>query len=140
MPLRDGPYAEDQALGRDVLDAGYLKLYTPFAAVFHSHDYSLLTYYRRMYDEMRGLRQATGQSLDTPLRRHAAWIGNSTLKDCRFTIRDRAYSRGQKAKWLAEAPFYNLARRVAIRASSSDRAPRWVNRVSSLESSLKKGA
>src|SRR5207253_3121205 len=59
VPFRDVPYAEDQALRQDVLEAGYVKLY---------------------------------------------------------------------------------ARRAAIRASSSDRTPRWVNRVSSLEASLKKGA
>jgi len=140
IPYRDLPYAEDQAFGQDVLDAGYLKVYTPLGAVFHSHNYSPLAYYRRMYDEMRGLRRATGRSLDTSLRTHLAWIGKATAADWRFIRRDPAYSRREKAKWTAEAPLYNTARRVAIHLSADDRLPAWVSRFSSLETSLKKVA
>jgi len=139
VPFRDLAYAEDQAFGRDVLDAGLLKVYSPFAAVFHSHDYSLLTYYRRMYDEMLGLRRATGQSLDTSVRRHAIWVAKATLADWRLIMRDRAYSTEDKVLWFARAPFFNVARRLAIRVAASDRTPHWVGRASSLELSLKKG-
>lgn len=140
LPFRDLRYAEDQAFGKDALEAGYLKVYTPFGAVFHSHDYALLSYYRRMYDEMTGLRQATGESLDTPLARHAAWIARATWQDWQFIAKDHAYSRSEKARWLVKAPLYNAARRLAIRLSGSERVPSWVGRLSSLESSLRRAA
>src|ERR1700736_3206850 len=133
IPFRDLSYAEDQAFGRDVIAAGYLKAYTPFGAVLHSHHYALLQYYRRMYDEMVGLKNATGRSLDTSIAFHLAWMGKSTLDDWRFIARDSSYAPSAKAKWFVEAPFYNAARRVAIRLSVKDNLPRWVRNVSSLE-------
>ncbi len=37
--FRDVAYSEDQAFGRDLLAAGWLKAYHPDAAVLHAHDY-----------------------------------------------------------------------------------------------------
>ena len=48
-------YAEDQLLARDMLAAGYAKVYRPDAAVIHSHDYRPLDQFRRSFDEWRGL-------------------------------------------------------------------------------------
>ena len=50
-------YAEDQLLARDMLAAGYAKVYRPDAAVIHSHDYAPLELLRRSFDEWRGLRE-----------------------------------------------------------------------------------
>ena len=38
VPFRGVAYAEDQLLARDMLAAGYVKVYRPDAAVIHSHD------------------------------------------------------------------------------------------------------
>jgi rhamnosyltransferase len=48
-------YAEDQLLARDMLAAGYAKVYRPEATVIHSHDYPPLQQLRRSFDEWRGL-------------------------------------------------------------------------------------
>ena len=53
-------YAEDQAFGADLLDAGWSKVYHPGAAVLHSHDYGFVDFMRRYFDEYRGLRETTG--------------------------------------------------------------------------------
>lgn len=55
VPFRQAAYAEDQLLARDVLAAGYAKVFCPDAAVIHSHDYRPLDQLRRTFDEWRGL-------------------------------------------------------------------------------------
>ena len=48
-------YAEDQIWMRKMMELGYKKVYCPYAAVYHSHNFSLSTYYQRYYDEYKGL-------------------------------------------------------------------------------------
>jgi GT2 family glycosyltransferase len=55
--FRPVAYAEDQLLARDMLAAGYQKVYRPDAAVIHSHRYGPLEQFRRSFDEWRGLRE-----------------------------------------------------------------------------------
>ena len=125
IPFRDVPYAEDQALGRDVIDGGLIKAYAPLAAVLHSHSYPLRAYFARMYEEMSGLWKTTGRTIDTSIPRHVAIVVRGTLGDWRFIIRDRDYSVPRKLVWLVEAPFYNLARRVAVRLALRPELPGW---------------
>ena len=40
IPYPELDYGEDQVWARDIIEAGYTKLYAPTAAVFHSHDYT----------------------------------------------------------------------------------------------------
>lgn len=140
IPYQDLNYAEDQAFGHDVIGAGYLKVYAPLGAVIHSHSYPLFMYFRRMYDEMVGLKSATGQSLDTSLARHFMIMAKATWLDWRFILRDRAYSLPAKLKWLWLAPWYNLSRRTAIRLSARSSLPAWMRSVFSLETNLRKKA
>ena len=58
--FREVDYAEDQAFGADMLDAGWAKVYHPAAAVLHAHDYGAVEFMRRYFDEYRGLRESTG--------------------------------------------------------------------------------
>jgi glycosyltransferase involved in cell wall biosynthesis len=67
VPFRDVAYAEDQLLARDMLAAGYAKVYRPDAAVIHSHDYRLLEQLRRSFDEWRGLREVGAIAEAPPL-------------------------------------------------------------------------
>src|SRR5205823_393769 len=46
--------------GRDLLEAGYAKVFHPDARVLHSHDYRSLGFLRRYFDEFRGLREVLG--------------------------------------------------------------------------------
>jgi glycosyltransferase involved in cell wall biosynthesis len=57
VPFRDVPYAEDQRLAVDMLNAGFTKAYVAGAAVIHSHDYPPLERFRRWFDEFRALRE-----------------------------------------------------------------------------------
>jgi rhamnosyltransferase len=125
VPFRDVQYAEDQALGRDMIKAGFIKAYAPLAAVIHSHSYPPRRYFARMYEEMLGLWTTTGRSIDTSLWRHVAIVLRDTAKDWRFILRDPDYSPGTKVKWFVQAPVYNLARRVAVRLARKPQLPGW---------------
>src|SRR5918994_6012439 len=57
IPYRPVPYAEDQLLGREMIEAGFAKVFHPGAAVIHSHDYPPATFFRRYFDEFRSLRE-----------------------------------------------------------------------------------
>jgi rhamnosyltransferase len=125
VPFRDVAYAEDQALGRDMIAAGWIKAYAPLAAVIHSHSYPPRRYFARMYDEMLGLWETTGRTIDTSAPRHLAIILRNTIADWRFILRDRDYRPGAKLKWLLQAPLYNIARRVAVRLARKPQLPGW---------------
>ena len=58
--FREIAYSEDQAFGVDLLEAGWIKIYQPGAAVLHAHDYGALEFMRRYFDEYRGLHESTG--------------------------------------------------------------------------------
>ena len=60
VPFREVAYAEDHLLAHDMLRAGYAKVYVPEAAVIHSHDYSLIGWLRRSFDEARATREVYG--------------------------------------------------------------------------------
>jgi rhamnosyltransferase len=133
IPYQDLDYSEDYALGRDVIRAGLMKAYAPLGAVVHSHSYAPMKYFRRMYDEMMGMKKATGQTLDTPVWFHIAWTVKATLKDWRFILRDPSYRARTKLKYLAQAPAYNAFRRVAIRLANRDTVPQWAQAMLALK-------
>jgi glycosyltransferase involved in cell wall biosynthesis len=60
VPFSEVAYAEDQLLARDMLAAGYAKVYRPDAPVIHSHDYGSVQVFKRSFDEWRGLREVHG--------------------------------------------------------------------------------
>src|SRR5437763_3013550 len=75
IPYREVPYAEDQLLGRELIEAGWAKVYNPEAAVYHSHDYPPMQFFRRYFDEFRSLREVLGF--------RQAWGPKRTLWDVR---------------------------------------------------------
>lgn len=117
IPFRDVAYSEDQALGVDVLKAGYLKAYTPFGAVYHSHDYPLKKYFHRKYDEYVGLQKTVGHVLKPSIRHMLYAIFRMSVADYLFILRDPAYSWKRKLYNLAVSPLYNIALQQAIRLS-----------------------
>ena len=40
---------------RKMIEKGFKKIYLPNAKVYHSHNYPIKTYYKRYYDEHKGL-------------------------------------------------------------------------------------
>ncbi len=91
--FEDLPYSEDQAFGRAMLEAGWVKVFHPDAAVRHAHEYGPLDFVKRYFDEYRGLRETSGHV--EPLRPSAALRGGERRRALdarprRAGARDRA--------------------------------------------------
>ena len=87
IPYRDVPYAEDQLLGRELMEAGYAKVFHPEARVLHSHDYPPGVFFKRYFDEFRSLREVLGHV--------QPWGPRTTLWDVRGFV-------GADKRWLEQ--------------------------------------
>lgn len=134
VPYLELDYAEDQRLGRDLLEAGFMKVYSPSATVYHSHTYGLAEYFRRMFDEFRGLKVAVGYIEQRSLV--------EVLKDSLRAARaDSAFLRSLKylplmdlwRRVMATFPRAFARRLAAYLAIRQERIPSWANRRLSLE-------
>jgi glycosyltransferase involved in cell wall biosynthesis len=133
VPFRNVPYAEDQLLGRDLIEGGYAKVFEPDARVLHSHHYGSFGFLRRYFDEFRGLREVLGyREPAAPLR---------TLRSIRALTRfDKAWLRrhgvrGLRLAWaLARSVRHHTIRLVgAILGSRAGRLSPSLRRSLSLE-------
>jgi glycosyltransferase involved in cell wall biosynthesis len=124
VPFRDVPYAEDQRLALDMLNAGFSKAYVPAAGVVHSHDYPPGERFRRWFDEFRALREVYGYRAPLAPRPVLARIR-------REVARDRAAS-GDAIVW--ESLCYHTLRALgAAIGTRADRLPAAVRSWCSLE-------
>jgi O-antigen biosynthesis protein len=122
-------YAEDQAFGRAMLEAGWVKVFHPGAAVRHAHDYGPVEFMKRYFDEYRGLREASGHV--EPLAPRAA--AREVLADARW-MRERGWPPGRRLRWLARSAVHHGGRRAASALGSrADRLPSRAQRAMSLE-------
>jgi O-antigen biosynthesis protein len=125
----DVAYAEDQAFGRAMLEAGWVKAYHPGAAVLHAHDYGPVEFMKRYFDEYRGLRETTGHVE----RLRPLDAAREVVRDARW-MRERGLPAGQRARWLARSAVHHSGRRAASALGSrAERLPGPVQRIASLE-------
>lgn len=118
LPYKDVPYAEDQLLGRDIIDAGYFKAYAARAMVLHSNDLRLSEYKKRTYDEIIGLRKV-GIVVKPPSRKAVLKMGvMGIIKDAVKTVLDKQYSLKRKLFWLVMNPFYHIEKWRGVRLAT----------------------
>jgi cellulose synthase/poly-beta-1,6-N-acetylglucosamine synthase-like glycosyltransferase len=134
VPFPDVAYAEDQALARAVLEAGYAKVFAPGAAVIHSHEYPVLTQFRRAFDEWRALREVHGWVQPAnPVR-----IALALQSDVRADVR-ALRARGDGSAPVVARELMRSLRHWSVRAagatagSRAERLPPRVRRWCSLE-------
>jgi GT2 family glycosyltransferase len=65
IPYPEVDYGEDQVWARDIIEAGYSKLYAPTACVYHSHDYDPPETYKRSKTEGAFFYEHFGYELGT---------------------------------------------------------------------------
>ncbi len=131
--FRDVPYSEDQAFGRDLLAAGWLKAYHPDAAVLHAHDYGAVEFMRRYFDEYRGLRVTAGHVEAFQPVGALRTVRAETAADLRW-MRAQGMPAGERARWAARATVHHGGRRVfSALGSRADRLPAGVRSRISLE-------
>lgn len=113
IPYRDVPYSEDQLLGSDVLNAGFLKAYAPLGNVWHSNEYSIGDYRRRKFDEYVGMYETLGVLPSGGIFVHCKRWAKDTLLDIPFILKDRDYSIRHKILNICTSWLRNLQRQRA---------------------------
>lgn len=113
IPYRDVSYAEDQLLGIDVLERGFLKAYSPDAVVSHSNKYSLSKYFNRRVDEFSATKRLLGINVEHRLSRLLKTYLIDVKNDWVFTLKDKDYSLHQKIQNYIEIPYRNFQKQRA---------------------------
>ncbi|WP_206671415.1 glycosyltransferase family 2 protein [Suipraeoptans intestinalis] len=108
-PYKEVEFAEDQIWMKERIEAGYKKVYCPFAAVYHSHNYDSRTFYQRYYDEHKGLYQLHGYEIsDSWIGLFPRWVRHVRM-DAGY-LRGLSISRKEKIKWMMYSIRRNYAR------------------------------
>jgi glycosyltransferase involved in cell wall biosynthesis len=123
VPYRVVPYAEDQLIGREMIEAGFAKVFSPRAAVLHSHDYPPGEFFRRYFDEFRAMREVLGHVEPAGMRRSARTVRGLTGADGRW-LRSHGVSGSALAPPLMRSALHHSARMAgAILGTRADRLP-----------------
>jgi rhamnosyltransferase len=139
VPFRDLPYAEDQAMGADLLDAGFAKAFEPLAAVIHSHSHPPLQYVTRMFDEWLGLKRAIGAEYSRRLYVALGRAFRQARDDAKYLFALREGSWWDRVSWVTVAVWMDFAREVtAYLAEHEGRVPAWIKDRLSHERRLKR--
>jgi rhamnosyltransferase len=133
VPFREAPYAEDQLLAAEMIEAGFAKVYRPDAGVYHSHDYGLVTYFRRCFDEWRALREVYGHVESAAPKRIARRLVDETRDDREF-LRSTGAPLGARVTGGVHSVLRHAVRMGgALAGSRSDRMPPALRSALSLE-------
>lgn len=131
--FRDIAYSEDQAFGADMLASGWEKVYHPDAAVLHAHDYPMIEFMRRYFDEYRGLRESIGHVERFGVRSTVRDVSRLVAGDVRW-MRAAAWPRRRRWAWTARSAGHHLGRKAfAALGSRAERIPAPIERRLSLE-------
>ncbi|MFY9264183.1 MAG: glycosyltransferase family A protein [Solirubrobacterales bacterium] len=132
-PYREVPYAEDQLIGREIVEAGLAKVFHPAAAVIHSHDYSPVKFLKRYFDEYRGLREVMGHVEPSNPRHVARTVIGMTRQDRVFLRAEGRRGLDLNIASLRSARHYLIRMIGSGLGSRADRLPRWLCARLSLE-------
>jgi glycosyltransferase involved in cell wall biosynthesis len=133
IPYRDVPYAEDQLLGRELVEAGYAKVFHPEAAVVHSHDYPPGRFLRRYFDEFRSLREVLDYVEPAGPMRTQRFIRGVVRADQRWLSGHGVHGRRLVRPLAVSARHHAIRQAGAILGSRADRLSPAVRRRLSLE-------
>jgi len=115
IPYRDVKYAEDQMFGEDVIDAGYLKAYSPRGSVIHSNDLRVREYALRMFDEIMGMRRIGVPVEELAPHTSIRLLVRGMVGDSLRIMLDRGYSFKRKVYWLVVNPLFRIQKYRGIR-------------------------
>jgi glycosyltransferase involved in cell wall biosynthesis len=133
VPFRDVAYAEDQLLARDMLAAGYAKVYRPDAPVIHSHDYGSVELFKRSFDEWRGLREVHGIAASGGPVAGALSLQRNVRDDLRF-MRGQGARGAELVRGLGASVAYHCSRELgAVLGARAEKLPAGVRAHLSLE-------
>jgi rhamnosyltransferase len=120
VPFPPVDYAEDQAIARELLDAGYAIAYSPFAEVIHSNDLDLGNFKERIVDETAGLHEWLG--VEPPEERVAGrGLVKASAKGIRFALQEPNRPFRARVRAAVAVPAFELRRRQAWRITRGAR-------------------
>jgi glycosyltransferase involved in cell wall biosynthesis len=133
VPYREVPYAEDQLLGRELIEAGYAKVFHPEAAVVHSHDYPPGEFLRRYFDEFRSLREVLDHVEPAGAWRNQRVLRGLLRADERWLRAHGVHGPALVRALAVSARHHTIRQAGAILGSRADRLPATARRRLSLE-------
>lgn len=98
-PYADVNFSEDQIWAKQMIELGYKKLYCPSAPVYHSHNYPLKTYFKRYFDEYKGLYKVHNYIISKNLFSAMYLAFRLFLSDVKY-VRSQPLSKKGKIKWI----------------------------------------
>ena len=93
--------AEDKKWAIDVLKSGYKLVYEPKAIVYHSHNYSIISTFRRRFNDGVAMKQICGS-------------GKVTSKGLSYFVGEMKYLLKHHKIWVPYALVYNVARFAGV--------------------------
>jgi glycosyltransferase involved in cell wall biosynthesis len=133
IPYREVPYAEDQLIGREMIEAGFAKVYMADAAVWHSHDYPPAQFLQRYFDEFRAMREVLGHREPWGIKR-TPWAVRGLSGADKTWLREHGVHGKDLVKPLSRSVLHHTIRMTgAIVGSRADRLPAPVRGKLSLE-------
>ncbi len=133
IPYRTVPYAEDQLLGRELIEAGCAKVYHPEMRVLHSHDYPPGQFFRRYFDEFRSLREVLDHVEVAHPVRTPMTVRGLVGHDKRWLRRHGVEGRALVRPLAVSARHHALRHAGAMVGTRADRVPRPLRKLLSLE-------
>ncbi|MGT2949751.1 rhamnosyltransferase [Streptococcus cuniculi] len=115
---RQVAYSEDYEYGKDILDAGYIKVYNAKAIVEHSNDVLLNQYKKRIFDEMYHIRINSGTTTSISIATLVLNTLKGSWKDSWKICRDRDFSWKRKLYWLFVNPLFHLEKWRGVRLAN----------------------
>ncbi|NQN87666.1 glycosyltransferase family 2 protein [Streptococcus suis] len=111
-------YSEDYEYGKDILDAGYIKVYNAKAIVEHSNDVRLSEYRRRIFDETYNVRLNSGITNKVSIFSVITNVFKASLKDSVKIISDKDYNWKRRMYWLLVNPLFHIEKWRGIRLAN----------------------
>jgi glycosyltransferase involved in cell wall biosynthesis len=127
-PYREVPYAEDQLIGREMLEAGFAKVFHPDAAVIHSHHYGAIGSMKRYFDDYRGVGEVLGYRSTVGPRSGARTVLGLTRTDRAFLRGEGIHGSALFVCSLASVRHHTLRVIAEWLAARADRMPVWLSK------------
>jgi glycosyltransferase involved in cell wall biosynthesis len=127
--FRDVTYCEDQLIARDLLEQGWYKVYQPSAAVYHSHNFGTIEFFRRYTDEWQGMYMAFGYVDVKRVLHLPGRIMRASLATRHALRSDPRLSTFQKVLWYPRAAALATMRQLGGYVGPRlERLPHWIKK------------
>jgi rhamnosyltransferase len=109
IPYPDVPFAEDQLWAKAIIEAGYSKVYSPNAVVYHSHNFSIIENFKRSREESYYFYKLFGYKLTENINSVFSYTLIQSIKD--FKQLKHHYGMSLSLiKHFIRVPFLNFTR------------------------------